>query len=174
MRQKVQYGLLFIVLLICSACQQSPIFNQQSPPTVKDTPVRDSQASMRQEPCSFYLAKENMCLSLDWSPFLKPYQKITAKIQVHPKDEPDDLVNPEGEVCLFLYMRSMGHGLAKAPEFSEVSDGNFEFKNIIIPMKGEWDLYLGLLESRDACESTSLKPADHHWLDVVYEKIEIR
>ncbi len=115
--------------------------------------VDDSQIAFRDDlsACEFKLKSEYLCMNTKWITY--PSESIFGIMELSftATNEPRQVVSPNHDLSVFLWMPSMGHGSSPVA-IEEIYPGKFKISQIYFIMPGAWEIKFQLKEKEKLIE----------------------
>ena len=119
---------LLIISLFLSGCIQ-PKYAPNEKPNPQDL-----------KSCPYKLINSGNCLSLDWE--VPPTAEDFGQFLVNAKDEID------GDVSVFLWMPSMGHGSSPVT-VNRIDMETYRVFDVFFSMPGDWEIYIQVKKNNE-------------------------
>ncbi len=98
-------------------------------------------------PCAHKFLKLNECYELIWES--KPTEEEYGEFKI----KFSQAFDPEGELKVFLWMPSMGHGSSPVL-VNELGSGTYLVSDVFFTMRGEWDIHIQINKENEIIDES--------------------
>lgn len=103
--------------------------------------IKDFTHNKHQGACNMYYSQSQLCADMAWLKTPTEQEQGSFDLKFYSKESLDQLISPNFDVFVLLWMPGMGHGSSPVT-VSKLSEGHYRVSNVFFVMKGEWEIHI--------------------------------